>query len=252
MSTAVQKSGSLFASISKVEAAAPQTGIEKLEQTSGGSRYVGFYSGKGDKAGEISSALPGIPKGAAFMYDPVGGYQRLDNFRYHPIALHQSWVKRDSTNTPVAATKKRQDFKSELKENIEAVVLVYTNDGKLVPAITTFKSGASSAGAVASAALEEAGDAKKWGAKSPDHAFSAQIPDPRFRFVVAVKSWSKTFASGFLGIMAKGTVKPTSAGEFGVAQAALDAPGFEAELKSAMSAFKYRVDVLEKLCGAKT
>lgn len=242
--------GSLFAGLQKVSDAAGTSAMAPIEIKDSGVPYVGFYSTKASKAPEIATALPGISPGNAYLHDPEKGFIRLPNFKFHILNRARHWVQRDSENKPVrAVTQDPGDMYGPLKENFETLILVYTDDGAVIPAVGTFNTAKSQVGRVATQALDEA-NTPEWYAKSADHASTKQIPKPEYRFTVSVNSFVKPAkSSGFATVNARGTVKPATVGEIETLMKSIESESFNAKLTAARSAFENRVGELNKLAG---
>lgn len=108
--------------------------------------YVAFFSLKSPKAGEVKAALPDISEGEAYLRWPEGYMRKLvpfttffvDGVRYYADVDPDNGKIGDSSWTPQLDDKGRPDFKSPLKEHVEAALIVVTTD-RLVPAKCVFR-----------------------------------------------------------------------------------------------------------------
>lgn len=230
--------------------AGAMTNTTEMPSAGSGTNYVGFFTTKNTKAQEITQAIPGLSPGMPYLGLAEKGYTRLKELKFHLLDRAIHWVARDSANNPVKASKTDPgNFQSPLRENIEALVLVYTDDNKVVPAVATFNSAKSHVGRTANDGITKT-QQPEWFAQSPDHKATAQIPDPRFRFTVNVRSWvAPAKGSGFPTVNARGTIKPVTPGEASLLDAAAKDPEFNEQLETVRKAFTARVELLEKLAA---
>lgn len=246
--TAVANS-SLFAGLKTLVPAADNLPAPfETTETSSPVSYVNFFTTKATKAGEIMQAIPGIAPGTPYVYRPGKGYQRLSNFKFHLIRAAQFWVKRDSTNKVLKAATKDPGDKS-LTENIEALILTYTDDGEVVPALCTFNTAKAPVGRLAQQTLDEAATAE-WFKKSPDHGTTSQIPIPNFRFTINVNSWVQPSKStGFPTVNARGTAKPATVAEVQSVMKAQGTEEFQQVYNATQEAFTSKVTEIAKVAG---
>lgn len=239
---------SLFASLQKTTAVAGTGDIAPIEIKESGVNYVGFYTNKATKAVEIATALPGIQPGNAYLYEPNKGYTRLSNFRFHLLNRTRHWVQRDNQNKPVrVVTTDPGDMYGLLKENFETVILVYKDDGTVVPAMCTFNTAKAKVGQVAEKTLAKV-QTPDWFNLSPDHKLTAEIPIPAYRFVMVVNSYVKpSKTGGFPTVHAIGTPKPTSMADLMIVDKSSQSEEFQATLASTVSAWKTRGRDLDEL-----
>lgn len=246
----IAKNNSMFASLQKVSDDAGTGAIAPLEIKESGVPYVGFYSTKATKAAEIAAAVPGINPGQPYLAHPTKGYQRLSNFKFHILNRTLHWVQRDSENKPIRATNKDPgDMYGPLKENFETLILVYTDDGTVVPALATFNVAKAPVGRVATKTLYEAAT-DEWFTKSADHAATKTIPNPEYRFTVNVTSFVKPAkTSGFPTVNARATTKPSTIGELQMLAKSIEDPSFGELFSAAKTAFNNRIGELDKLAS---
>lgn len=250
-------SGSMFSGLNNLDTKPAETALAPIENTASGSSFVGFFVAKGKRVADIVGAMPGIQEGSPYYYDPENGYTKIDNLRYMVVAdsnnnpfAFQAWIERDSENKPVAGTLQRQDFKSKMKESLDALALVFIGD-KVVPTNISFGGGKSPAFHKMIEAVSQSAK-PEWAEKSPDHKASLAAPFP-YRVIGHVTTWMKTVGSGFKMVAAKVNPKPITAGEATILAASLNDPKFQAGFDAAKRRFLFNVESLNKvIAGTKT
>lgn len=228
--TNLAKPGGAFASAT-AGALAPQNkknlAIPEGQTDDGGIPYISFANGKMKAWDEMKSDIPTLKPADVTLHTKSTGFQKLDPLVFSVLELSpELWVERNTLNKVVTSTTKRQDFKDKRKQEFNALVLVYTPTG-VVPALAQFRTAIADLGETARIGMNKVGDVEKWKAASPEHLITMKIPDAlaNLRFTVSARTYAKTFQSGDVGIVAKGKVKPVTAGQADQLAAFLNEPG---------------------------
>lgn len=207
--------------------------------------YVGFLAttpNSADKAANIRAACPGIGEGDPYL--SMGGtYRRLDPLKFHLLAAEQFWCERDQTGNTIRTTREKPDsWKSPFKEEVIAALLVYAGDD-VIPALCSFRTTKSGGIHPAVNALRQVVEQPgEWGALSADHQASLALNLPFSRFTTTVSMRKDTAkGSGNPMFLARGSVKPITAGEWKVLKDALESPSIAEAVNGVTVAFKSRV-----------
>lgn len=178
--------------------------------------FVTFAFKMADDWDGMAGAIKGLQES-----NPVlkvdGEYRPLNPFRAHVVSARQIWVERDQGRDPLSVSVDAVPFESPQKEEVHAVLLVYSAGG-LVPATCTFKKGACKGVKTIIDELKIVGDStriKDWIGKSADHKAAAAIPYPFGRFVATIKSFMKPpkGGKGKPYLITQATCQPTSAAD---------------------------------------
>ncbi len=145
--------------------------------------YVSFIYAKSKNYSTFLQQIPDLKEGEPVLVRPEPHIPViLRPFRYFLLSCTQYWGDfNKSTGALVRSSAVKQP--APFKETVEALILVI-HEGKLVPACVRFKATTCPAWAPAKRAFE-ASKLASWAKLSPDHAFTAKIPQPWARFVTS-------------------------------------------------------------------
>jgi hypothetical protein len=159
-----------------------------------------------------------------------------------PMLVKQFWTEEDQAGNIL------RTFLSEgpgLRENAEAVVLVYVGD-RLVPASMSFKTTKCGAAITLAKALLHAGgvhDGTPWESLSQDHALTLACPQPFMRLFGHIKTTRRTSKkTGFIYVAAEAVVQPTGAAEWTVLASAFKDPEFNDTLQKVADKHEERMN----------
>ncbi len=238
--------------------AVPASGMQVAQGGGGGVPYVIFASPKSPNFADYAAAIPGLQQRDILLSRPPPyPLVKLPTLKIFTISAQQAWVEAEEDGTLISATfDDPKDRDSDLRENIESVLIVFLPDGSLCPARCTFRT-SKCAGMknVRNTYALAAGDAEsvaKWAALSPEHRETLEIP-AQFawgRFVTTMTCTGKTGGRGRVYDLTKSRVGPTNKADRGLLGNSLKDAAFCAALQSVNEAFVRRVTELRELAGA--
>lgn len=250
MSTAVAKQSMYSALQTLAPTPTENTGLAKIEK-GGGIPYVGFLHPRSPSYADVCNAIPGIAEGQAYYATGESGqYTKLDPFKFHLIDdVFPYWAKRNNSGHAIGVKLDTQPFGSEFKENVDALILVYTPTG-VMPATIGFRGARVAAVKSAAKALKEAASAE-WGNKSPDHKSSLTVDVPAFRFTTtAILGTAPNKKTGDSYPTAKGLVKPITPAELSLLMKSVNTPAFQEALTRCREVAASRKEALVKMASA--
>lgn len=150
--------------------------------------YVSFAQPKAtEQWNKMRDAFPRLREGQPILQNPQPEPMvELEPFRYFLVAAQQYWAKENSVGKVLYTAFDSREVTSDLREYIDTVIIVQLPEKGLKMARCCFKQTKVPGVNPALNALKAA-KTPDWFEISKEHAATASIPDPRFRFVTEVR-----------------------------------------------------------------
>jgi hypothetical protein len=193
--------------------------------------YISFvHSNKKDEYAKIVAKFGIIPEGTMVLIRQEGMLQ-LNTAKLGWLNHRQFWCMKDASGAVTSVS--FREMPDPWDEAVEAVVLVYLDDG-IVPANIQFRTTKCPAALAMSQALVEA-STSAWAEKSPAHKETLVIQQPFLRFYGEVRLGERRTGrgSGQTYVPTQCTVHPTGPGEWRLADAFSKDPESQKKLKDA-------------------
>jgi hypothetical protein len=155
--------------------------VTSVVESAGGTPYLYSWWGTGSQ-----QAIPGVKKGDLVLADS-GESVKLDSpIKGFLCTARQQWCERvPATGQLVRASLEKQPKGSKLEEEVEALLLIISPAGELVPVTWRTRKGACR-GLVTCMRELLAAATPEWPEQSEAHKLAARLPSPWMRFVVNI------------------------------------------------------------------
>jgi hypothetical protein len=206
--------------------------------------YIGFVSNKSPNYADLITALGGVkPEGTPYI-GVNGKCQTIEPFRFFLFTSFRAWVSRDQTNKLTGVSLTQPVGKSNLRDNVEAVVWAFHN-GTIIPAVVSFRAAKTDPVVKGDEAIREA-MTPGFAAKSPDHKLAMAIPQEFARVVITATHYADTSKKGFAYSGLRHAIAPTTVGDWRILEAALTNPTFIEQHQAALDEYMNRVKAIQE------
>ena len=214
--------------------------IAPPEPSGPSSAYVWFAGAKSPKWAEFVGKHPGLQQGEAFLILPDADavrlgtsitYYLLDAMKYFASLNGEA----DGYSVKRAYREKPENVE-KVREFLSTLLLVQTPQG-IVPA--TMRASDAMCQGVYTSVTTATVDAQSpdWVTRSAEHAVTANIPDPRFRFKTVLTWKPRKSRTGNTYQISKASIVPSSIADALAVKSATEAPDFAEAMSQAKESF---------------
>lgn len=226
--------------------------MQVVVSTGATSPYLKFIHPQMSDYMEVTTKVGVQPEATPVLIFPNGDTFVIPSLKFILLNATQYWAL-ETKNTGEMKNgdwkrHKGEDNGCKWNERILTAILVEL-DGEWYPATCEFKGPKCVCAERAMQTFHIAKQVDQWKALSPDHAFTAQIGQPQFRYVTNVSMQQKTSRSDDEYIIANGSCVPITAASLQSLMNAFGDGEFNEQLKQVIDSYTERLNEVKGLIG---